>query len=119
MMPFTNRKSNSVAAAIAAVALLAVGVVAAAAIEQPRVSVYFVQGEQLVPVQRAGHTALAAVQQLIAGPTRAERRNGLRTYIPSGTRVRSVHVGQGIATVDLTWPFVAGANPPGMLARLS
>ena len=43
---------------------------------QPGVSVYFVRGEQLAPVTRPGTTALDAVRQLIAGPTRAERDSG-------------------------------------------
>jgi peptidoglycan hydrolase-like protein with peptidoglycan-binding domain len=81
--------------------------------------VYFVQGEQLAPVTRPGTTALDAVRQLIAGPTRAERGRGFRTYVPATTRVRSVSVAGGIATVDLTRPFVAAADPDSMLARLS
>jgi peptidoglycan hydrolase-like protein with peptidoglycan-binding domain len=91
----------------------------AAAAGQPHVSVYFVQGEQLAPVTRPGTTALDAVRQLIAGPTRAEHARGFRTYLPPGTRVRSVSVENGTATVDLTKPFVAPAKPDSMLARLS
>src|SRR4051794_30185189 len=113
-----KRKSNWVAAAVGVAAFLAAGVVTAAVADRPHTSVYFVQGEQLVPVQRAGTTARAAVQQLLAGPTRAERSRGFRTYVPSQTRIRSIRVADGIATVDLTKRFVAHARPPGMLARL-
>ena len=59
------------------------------------------------------------MRQLIAGPTRAERARGFRTYVPRSTRVRSVTVADGLATVDLTQPFVTGSNPDSMLARLS
>jgi hypothetical protein len=110
--------------AFAAVALLTV-VAALACVRpaahaaEPRVSVYFVQGEQLSPVPRPGATALDAVRQLVAGPTRAEAVAGFRTYVPAGTRVRSVSVANGIATVDLTQAFVAGADPGSRLARLS
>jgi hypothetical protein len=86
---------------------------------EPHVSVYFVQGEQLTAVARRGATALDAVRQLIAGPTRAERRRGFRTYVPASTRVRSVVVADGLATVDLTEPFATGTDPGSMLARLS
>src|SRR5262245_44601535 len=77
----------------------------------PQVSVYFVQGEQLAPVNRPGATALDAARQLVAGPIRAERGRGFRTYIPAGTQVRSVGVANGIATVDLSESFVAASSP--------
>src|SRR5262249_25655451 len=81
--------------------------------------VYFVQGEQLAPVNRPGTTALDAVRQLITGPTRAEVGRGFRTYVPAATQVRSVSVANGIATVDLTEPFVARGTPATWRARLS
>jgi peptidoglycan hydrolase-like protein with peptidoglycan-binding domain len=102
---------------VAATLALTVGTSTAAG--PPRVAVYFVQGEQLAPVTRPGRTALDAVRQLVAGPTRAERGGGFRTYIPAATRVRSVSVANGTATVDLTRPFAAVAGPDNMLARLS
>ena len=109
----------SAAALLTVAAMLAATAGTAAGGRRSHVSVYFVQGEQLAPVTRPGTTALEAVRQLIAGPTRAERGRGFRTYVPAATRVRSVSVANGIATVDLTEPFVAGTNPDTMLARLS
>jgi hypothetical protein len=106
-------------ALLAVAATLAVTAGTSAAAGKPHVSVYFVQGEQLAPVTRPGTTALDAVRQLIAAPTRAEYRRGFRTYIPAATRVRSVSVASRIATVDLTEPFVAGSDPDTLLARLS
>src|SRR4051812_14157082 len=91
---------------LAVAAALASTVGTAAAAGPPRVSVSFVQGEQLMPVTRPGTTARDAVRQLIAGPTAAEIGSGFRTYVPSGTRVRRVSVANGVATVDLTEPFV-------------
>jgi spore germination protein GerM len=81
--------------------------------------VFFVRGEQLEPVSRPGTTALAAVQQLIAGPTRAEKGLDFRTYIPSGTRVLGVSVANEIATVDMNERFASGSDPDSLLARLS
>lgn len=92
-------------------AFAAVGLLTAAPAAPARqISVYFVQGEQLVPVKRPGSSALHAVRQLVAGPTRAERGRGLRTYVPASTRVRSVTVAEGLATVDLTELFATGTT---------
>jgi peptidoglycan hydrolase-like protein with peptidoglycan-binding domain len=115
------RHPGLLALGLVVVAVLAAAATAAttAAAAGSAVSVYFVQGEQLMPVERPGVTALDAVRQLVAGPTRAERGSGFRTYVPAATRVRSVTVADGIATVDLTEPFVTGTNPDSMLARLS
>jgi peptidoglycan hydrolase-like protein with peptidoglycan-binding domain len=81
--------------------------------------VYFLQGEQLARVSRPGATPLDAVRQLIAGPTRAEVGLGFRTYVPAGTRVLSVKVANGTATVDLNERFGAGGDAESLLARLS
>jgi sporulation and spore germination protein/L,D-transpeptidase-like protein/putative peptidoglycan binding protein len=107
--------------AFAAAAVLAAAAIVgiAAAAGPAHVSVYFVQGEQLIPVNRPGSTALDAVRRLLAGPTRAEIKRGFRTYVPANTRVLSVTVADGLATVDLTEPFVTGTDPKSMLARLS
>jgi peptidoglycan hydrolase-like protein with peptidoglycan-binding domain len=102
-----------------AAAVMATVAATAAAAGRPHVSVYFVQGEQLTPVTRPGTTALDAVRQLIAGPTRAELNRGFRTYVPASTRVRSVTVANGIATVDLSSAFANGPTADSMLARLA
>ena len=96
--------------ALVVAAVLAPGATATAAAAPGHVSVYFVQGEQLMPVTRPGTTPLDAVRQLVAGPTRAERGRGFRTYVPADTRVRSVTVANGIATVDLGVAFANGAE---------
>ena len=99
--------------------LLAAGGGGTSSAAQPRVSVYFVQGEQVAQVTRQGSTPLDAVRLLIAGPTRAEVARGFRTYLPRGTRVHSVKVAGGVATVDLNERFAAGKDPASLLARLS
>jgi Sporulation and spore germination/L,D-transpeptidase catalytic domain/Putative peptidoglycan binding domain len=105
----------AIAAALAAVTTTP----AAAAPATPHVSVYFLQGEQLAPVSRPGTTAADALRELIAGPTATEAQRGFRTYVPAGTRVLSVGVAGGVATVDLTEAFGAGSDPDSLLARLS
>jgi germination protein M len=50
---------------------------------------------------------------------RAEVTRGLRTYVPAGTRVRSVKVTRGVATVDLNERFTSGRDMQSLLARLS
>src|SRR5207244_3262764 len=79
-------------------------------------------GVQLDPLDDAPAElpgAAAASPQLPAGPTSAEHRRAFRTYVPATTRVRSVTIANGVATVDLTQPFVTGTSPESMLARLS
>jgi peptidoglycan hydrolase-like protein with peptidoglycan-binding domain len=91
-----------------AVALIAVAT-AAGAPSKSRVPVFFLRGEQLSGVTRPGATPAAALHQLLAGPTPAEIRRGLRTYVPAGTQVRSVKVANGLATVDLA-RFASGTD---------
>src|SRR4051794_40622535 len=74
---------------------------ASAATARSHISVYFLRGEQLARVQRPGRTPLDAMRQLVAGPTPAEVARGFRTYLPANTRVLSVNLANGVATVDL------------------
>ena len=101
--------------------VLAVSLVATAAAGTPehRVAVFFLHGEQLGRTTRPGAGAVDAVRQLLAGPTRAEARDGFRTYIPSRTPLRRLNVSGGVATVDLGRRFLAARTRPSLLARLS
>jgi lipoprotein-anchoring transpeptidase ErfK/SrfK len=82
-------------------------------------SVFFVRGEQVVGVHRSGTSAADAVGRLLAGPTRAEVKQGFRTYVPVGTKVNRVQVVDNLATVDLSARFVAGRNRDSLQARLA
>ena len=112
-------RSRALIGLLSLAALLAAGGAGASSAAQPRVSVFFVQGEQLAKVTRRGSTPLDAVRLLIAGPTRAEVARGFRTYLPLGTRVHSVKVTGRVATVDLNERFAAGKDTASLLARLS
>ena len=114
----TSRASRAAVLVGSVAALVCVGVTSATS-APARVSVYFLRGEQLASVPRAGSTPLDAMRQLIAGPTPAERRQGFRTYLPAGTRVLSVRVANGVATVDLNERFASGSDRGSLLARLA
>ena len=113
----TSRTRVAVLLALAAT-FAAVGATSASG-AQPHLPVYFLQGEQLARVTRPGATPLDAVRQLIAGPTPAERALDFRTYVPASTRVLSLKVADGIATVDLNERFASGGDSESLLARLS
>ena len=108
-----------VACAVALSAVAALGSATAAGGERATVQVWFLQGEQLASVSRPGATAEDAIRQLLAGPTPAETKRGLETYVPAGTPVRSVTVDNGVATVDLGLKFALGTDGASLLARLS
>jgi spore germination protein GerM len=86
---------------------------ASAAGQRFRITVYFLVDGQTAPlgvrrtVVRRGSTALArlALQQLLAGPSSRERRQGLTSAIPAGARIRSFAIARqprgSTATVDL------------------
>ena len=71
-------------------------------------------GPFVVPVAReVAHTtavARAAIEQLLAGPSQAERDSvpSLSTAIPSGVRLLGLNINENIATIDLSKEF--GAN---------
>jgi len=83
------------------------------------VKVWFLQGEQLISVNRPGTSSDDALAALIAGPTTAEKAKAVRTYVPAGTPVRSLTVSDGVATVDLGDRFAGGSDAESLLARLS
>lgn len=83
------------------------------------VKVWFLQGEQLTAVSRTGATAEDALRQLVRGPTAAETKAGVETYLPPGTKLRSTTVANGLATVDLSLKFALGSDGASLLARLS
>jgi hypothetical protein len=74
------------------------------------VKVWFVADGQPVSVPRSGTTLELAVQQLLAGPTAAERSRGIRSAVPARTPLRSVTVAHRVVTVDLGARFAAGRD---------
>ena len=88
----------------------------------PSFVVWFSRGERLVAVRRAHaatpRVATAALGELFAGPTRAERASGIATAVPAATRLLAVSVRSGVATVDLTSEYQSGGGSLSMEMRL-
>jgi L,D-transpeptidase catalytic domain/Sporulation and spore germination/Putative peptidoglycan binding domain len=91
----------------------------APASERATVGVSFLQGEQVVVVQRSGSGARAAVTALLAGPTAAERAREITTQVPAGVPLRSVTLANGTATVDLGERFASGTRAESLSARVA
>lgn len=124
-VPGRERAALPVVVACLVVALvLAVNVGSAAARPAPaRASatvsgkVYFTAGEQFAAVTRqlpaAGRQLPTAIAQLLAGPTAAERRLGLGSAIPRGSKVLSTSfdAGSGVAAIrfDARFAYTAKA----------
>lgn len=95
---------------------------------EARVSVYLVRAQassstvQDVPRTVRGRGAetllAAAVRELLAGPTAAERGTGLVTAIPEGTRLRSLRIADGVVVIDLSHDIESGGGSSSMLGRV-
>jgi spore germination protein GerM len=70
------------------------------------------------PAGDAEAQTASAVRALLAGPSAAERRDGLVSEVPRGTSLRGLHVAGGTATVDLSGSFAEGGGSASMLARV-
>ncbi len=107
------------------VALIALGLVAAAPVraQAATVDVYMTRGDRLQIVERTmpsgANRELYAARALAAGPTAAERRDGIGTAIPRGTVVRDVTLRGGVAEVRVTTPFASGGAGAAVQVRLS
>ena len=84
--------------------------------------VWLARGETLVSVQRTHEATLrvatAAIGELLAGPTKAERAAGLQSAIPAGTRLLGISIKAGVAIVDLTSEYQSGGGSLSMQVRL-
>jgi hypothetical protein len=84
---------------------------------------YLLEGEHVTPVaRRVPHTrgvAAAAIRALLRGPTAAERRAGLTSAVPAGTRLLGLTIRDGVATIDLPRRFASGGGSQSMRARVA
>jgi lipoprotein-anchoring transpeptidase ErfK/SrfK len=108
-------------AMLATVFAVALTACAAGAATPSRSEIYLLQGEGLKSVARqlSSRTVTAAIASLLQGPTAAESKSDVRTQIPTATKLRSASVKGGVATVDLTRPFVEGTSRDSLVARLT
>ena len=82
------------------------------------VQIWFSADGKPVPVVRSGTTIRAAVEQLLAGPTAAERSRGIRSAVPRRTPVRSVTITRRVVTVDLGARFATGRDEASLQTRV-
>lgn len=80
----------------------------------PRLTVFFVRGSQLAPVQRriSAATPAAALDQVTEGPTRTEAAGGIRTALPPEVVGIDTLAPPGVVTVSVTRGFtgITGGN---------
>lgn len=82
-------------------------------------------GPFLVPVYRevpkTQAVATAALRELLAGPTEAERNSvpALSTAVPHDTLLLGITIEEGVATVDLSREFESGGGSFSMFGRLA
>lgn len=87
-----------------------------------RVDVFLADGERLAVAHRRVRTtapATAAMRELLAAPTAADRGAGLSTLIPAGTELLGVRIEDGTATVDLSSRFESGGGSASMQLRVA
>ena len=104
------------------VAVLASCAFAAAASASPAaatVEVAFLQGEQLVYVDRPGSTPEDAVAALLRGPTKAEAKRGITSLVPRRTPLRSVSFRGRVLFVDVGDRFASGTVAEDLSARVA
>ena len=83
------------------------------------VKVAFLQGEQVVYVDRRGSTLDGALRALLAGPTAAEKRLEITTQIRNGTTLRGVSIKDRVATVDFGETIALGTRAESLAARIT
>ena len=84
---------------------------------QPSHAPFVATAHRAVPQTKA--LAAAAMKALLAGPTSRERAIGMSSDVPAGTSLRSVTIGGGVATVDLSSAFATAGTKSAMTARLA
>jgi hypothetical protein len=77
----------------------------------------FVRVERVVP--RRVRPELHALRELLQGPTKAERAQGIRSAFRPGVRVRSIRVDDHLWLVRLSRSFLGPATPSTMETRLA
>lgn len=84
--------------------------------------VYFVKDEKLVGQKRTvSYTPAvgrAAVTALLAGPTQAEKNQGLATAVPANVKINSLNIKNKVAIIDLSSQFASGGGSLSMYLRL-
>ena len=95
--------------------------------EREEVKIYFVKLNEksekmlLTPVARKVARGLPlenTMRELIKGPTVAEKKKGLLTAVPSGLRVNSIRLKNGMAEIDFNGAIEQGAGGSVLINRI-
>jgi hypothetical protein len=88
---------------------------------QVPVAAYMVRGELLTAVRRQvpAATPWSAITALFAGPTAAERAQGVLSLIPADARLRSVRASGNTVTVDVSAAFESGGGSLAIRLRVA
>lgn len=85
--------------------------------------VFFLRGGQVAPafwtVPRTEAVAQAALEALFSGPDAEAAATGMETEVPEGTKLMSVAIADGVATVDVSTEFDALREAESMNASLA
>lgn len=100
------------------VALILIALAAPAEAAAKTRHVWFLDAAQPTSVQRSAPGVPALVRSLLAGPTRRERAQGLRSAIPTGTAIRAVRIDRRVVTADLAARFASGRDEASLQARV-
>ena len=107
---------------IVAVAVF-VGVASIPASAAQTVSIYLTRGDSLQRVERTvpdgKSTRAFTVRQLLAGPTKAERADGIESDVPKGTTLKEIALENGVITVRLSTEFRSKAARGATLPRVA
>ena len=91
--------------------------------EELTLNVYFLRDERLAvahrTVPRTQAVGMAALEQLLIGPTTRESELGYASAVPDGTEILGLEIEDGIAWVDLNAVFESGGGSLSMAARLA
>jgi spore germination protein GerM len=118
-----------ITAALAGIAIAGVGLLAAfllyfspAAEKAFTVKVYFFKEDQLVAVERslpADKSLLReAIEQLLAGPTAAEKKQGIVSQLADKIKVRGLKIKGGVAIVNFSRELASGSAGAGRLRAM-
>ena len=117
-MPTVNPRVMRAVVTVALLAALAAAGQARAGERAVRIDVSFLRDGRPASVPRSAPGIPGIVRALLAGPTRRERADGLRTAIPTGTALRGLRIERQVVIVDLAARFVAGRDDDALRARV-
>jgi hypothetical protein len=80
--------------------------------------IWFLQDGRLTAVERPARGVRATVRAVLGGPTPVERKLGLRSAIPRGTRMPEVEIERGVVTLDFGARIATGLSETSLRARV-